>query len=78
MYLETYYKNIALNVLSRTIDEVVITNKGKNNFFIYQQIKSMKERFGQKQKAQLYDEQTLDPLDIVIDSMVTVKLEVDM
>lgn len=78
MHLELYFQSVARCILNKTINEVVITNKGKRNFYVYKQIQSMKERFHEKYRTLLYDESTLDPLDMVIDNMITIKLEEDM
>lgn len=78
MYLPIYFQTVVRCVLNHAINEVVITNRGKRNFYVYKQVQSMKERFHQKHRTQLYDERTLDPLDMVIDNMITVKLEDDM
>lgn len=78
MNLETYYQSIARYILNQTINLVVITNKGKRNLYVYKQIQCMKDRFHEKYRTLMYDEDTLDPLDKVIDNMITVKLEEDM
>lgn len=76
--LSSIYRLMAICVLSRCIDEMIITNKGKRNIYVYEQIKCMKERFKQKQKLQMFVEKTLDPMEAIMDQMITVKLEEDM
>lgn len=76
--LSLFHRLICVCILNRTIDEVIITNKGRRNIYVYEQIKCMKERFQHKQRLQLFVEKTLDPLDAVMDQMITVKLEEDM
>lgn len=76
--LTAYYRSIAIYAVNRSIDEIAITGRGKRNLFVYTQIKEMKDRFQQKQRLQLFDENTLAPMHLVIDNMISVKLEDDM
>lgn len=69
---------VIYSVINQSIDELVISNKGKVNFFLLDQLLSMKESFQRRQRIKLFDEQTLEPMYIALKRMLAVKLERDM
>lgn len=73
-----FTRSIITAVLKQSIDELVISNEGKQKFQHFDEIQTMIERFQQKQRTKLFDEQTLDPMYIALKRMIAVKLENDM
>lgn len=74
------YKNglIAAMILCRTVDQLVVTNRGRQNFALHEQLTAMKERFRQMHGDKLFDERTLEPVQVAMQRMLAVKLEDDM
>lgn len=73
------YALIAAMMLGRTVDKLVVTNRGRQNFALHEQMTVMKERFRQMRGAdKLFDEQTLEPVQVAMRRMLAVKLEDDM
>lgn len=76
--LQIFHRNITHVLLTKSSDELVITNNGKQNFYLIEKQLSMKERYQLKQRTKLFDEQTLEPMHKTIKRMVSIKLEKDM
>lgn len=76
--LPILYRMAIYCVLTQTMDELVISNRGKQKFYLIDQVQSMIDRYKQKQRAKIFDEQTLEPMYQALKRMIAVKLENDM
>ena len=74
----TIGKLICTNCIKVVIDELVITNSGKKNFYLFEHQLSMQERYKHKQKPKLFNEKTLEPMYKTLKRMSAIKLENDM
>lgn len=76
--LPILYRMAICCVLTQSMDELVISNRGKQRFYLIDQVQSMIDRYQQKQRAKIFDEQTLEPMYQALKRMIAVKLENDM
>lgn len=83
--LDGFQRLVAVWPMSRTVDQLVITNRGRHNFALHEQLAAMVERFQQRRGVgrnggpnKLFDERTLEPVQAAMRRMLAVKLEDDM
>lgn len=74
-----YHRLVALVFLRRIVDSLIITNQGRQNFALHEQMVEMRERFRQRRSGKsVFDERTLEPAQATVRRMLVVKLEDDM
>lgn len=77
--LPPYQRLIAAMLLRRTVDQLIITNRGRQNFALDDQLAAMRERFRQMRGGKrMFDERTLEPVLVAMKRMQVVKLDDDM
>lgn len=76
--LPTLYRMAIYCVITQSMDELVISNRGKQRFYLIDQVQSMIDKYQQKQRSKIFDAQTLEPMYQALKRMIAVKLENDM